>query len=212
MSRLRLHDDRHEVELGPFGAAARGPASQSSGAWNSERGRCLRPGVRSAHELDRACIRPRLVQRDPAGDHLRRDEVVRVGGVLVEADRLRSGRLPEDVVLEDPHAAVSASRAASLPVRSESTCAATTVSDFQALQSWRVRSSGRGPAPSSPRRGGSPSRTGRRRAARSAREAARARGWDETFLDDEKAVSPERLDLLGCERVDQDRGRVLSGS
>ena len=37
------------------------------------------------------------------------------------------------------------SSAASLPVRSESTCAATTVSDFHALQSWRVRSSGSRP-------------------------------------------------------------------
>ena len=92
----------------PSGAAERGPASQSSGAWNSRsRRRRLRPRVRAADELDRAGVRLRLVQRDPARDHLRRDEVVGVRRVLVEADRLRSWRFPENVVLEDPDAAVA---------------------------------------------------------------------------------------------------------
>jgi hypothetical protein len=35
---------------------------------------------------------------------------------------------------------------------------------------------------------------------------------DEPFLDDQEAVVPERLDLLEREFVDQERGRVLSGS
>ena len=35
---------------------------------------------------------------------------------------------------------------------------------------------------------------------------------DEAFLHDKEAVSPERFDLIGRERVDQDRGRVFSGS
>jgi hypothetical protein len=35
---------------------------------------------------------------------------------------------------------------------------------------------------------------------------------DEPFVDDEEAVSPEALDLLGGQRLDQERGLVLSGS
>jgi hypothetical protein len=35
---------------------------------------------------------------------------------------------------------------------------------------------------------------------------------DETLLDDEEAVLPKALDLLGRERVDQERGLVFSGS
>jgi hypothetical protein len=35
---------------------------------------------------------------------------------------------------------------------------------------------------------------------------------NEAFLDDEEAVSLERLDLLAGERFDQERGLVFSGS
>ena len=35
---------------------------------------------------------------------------------------------------------------------------------------------------------------------------------DQPVFHDEEAVSPERFDLIGRERLDQDRGRVLSGS
>ena len=70
-------------------------------------GRRLRPRVRAADELERSGIGLRLVERDPARDHLRRNEIVRVRGVLVEADRLRARRLPEHVVLEDAHPAVA---------------------------------------------------------------------------------------------------------
>ena len=60
----------------------------------------------------------------------------------MEADRLRPGRLPEDVVLEDADTAIPRELRGEPAVRSESTWAATTLSDFHALQSWRVRSSG----------------------------------------------------------------------
>ena len=63
----------------------------------------------------------------------------------MEADRLRSGRLPEDVVLKDANAAIPSELRGKAPVLSESTCAATIESDFHALQSWRVRSSGSRP-------------------------------------------------------------------
>ena len=35
---------------------------------------------------------------------------------------------------------------------------------------------------------------------------------DETLLDDEEAVLPKAFDLLGRERLDQERGLVFSGS
>ena len=83
------------------GFASRTPASQSSGAWNCDRSGGVRPVVRPAHVGDRSGVGLRLVQRHPARHHLRRHQIVGVGAVLVEADRLRPGRLPEHVVLED---------------------------------------------------------------------------------------------------------------
>ncbi len=92
----------------PSGAAARGPASQSSGAWNSVRaggdfGHVCEPRTNSIGPAS-ACVSWSEIQHVIiSGGH----EVVRVGRVLVEADRLRPWRLPEDVVLEDPHAPVA---------------------------------------------------------------------------------------------------------
>ncbi len=101
-------DDRHDLELlalGRSGSCSCKPIVRRVKL--CALGRRLRPRVRAAYELERACVEGGVVERDPARDHLRRYEVVGVRGVLVEADRLGSRRLPEDVVLEDPHAAVA---------------------------------------------------------------------------------------------------------
>ena len=104
----RLDDDRNRVELRALGRSCPRPCEPVVGRVELRpRRRRLRPRVRAADELDRPGVCLRLVERDPARDHLRRDEVVGVRGVLVEPDRLRPRRLPEDVVLENAHAAVA---------------------------------------------------------------------------------------------------------
>src|SRR5439155_12631101 len=63
-----------------------------------------RPPLRPGRVRDRTSLRRGVVQRDPAGDHLRRDEVIEVAPVLMHAERLRTRRLPDAVVLDDPYA------------------------------------------------------------------------------------------------------------
>ena len=88
-------------------------------------------------------------------------------------------------------------------MRSESTCAATTLSAFQALQSWRVRSSGSRPGTQFTSSGPDPGLVlaVEERHVALAKELERALR-DEPLLDDQEAVALECLDLVGCERVD----------
>jgi hypothetical protein len=131
----------------------------------------------------------------------------------VEPDRLRAGRLPEDVVLEDPHAAVAAelrreaSRAlgehlrrddrVGLPRIAELPCSVLGVAarhpvDLVRTDAGLVLADEELQVPL-------------------AEEVEPALRY-EPFLDDEKAVPGERLDLLRGERLGQERGLVLSGS
>ena len=63
-----------------------------------------RPVMRAARVRDRSRLGRRVVERDPAGDHLGWDEVVEIRPVLVHTERLGLRRLPDAVVLQDPHA------------------------------------------------------------------------------------------------------------
>src|SRR5712691_879155 len=62
-----------------------------------------RPPMRAGCVRDRAGLRRGVVERDPARNHLRRKDVVEVASVLVHAERLRTRRLPNAVVLNDPY-------------------------------------------------------------------------------------------------------------
>jgi hypothetical protein len=169
--------------------------------------------MRAEHELERARVGLGLVERDPARDHLRRHEVVGVRGVLVEPDRLRPRRLPEDVVLEDPDTVVTGELGSEatgplgedlrrddivgLPRVAELARAVFRVAAGNpvhlvrpdpglvlAVEQWHVPL---------------------------AEELERPLGH-QPFLDDQEPVPPERVDLLVGERRDQERGRVFSGS
>jgi hypothetical protein len=100
-----LHDDRDELRLDARGCGAADglePVGRSV-KLAAVLGRA-RPAVRARGEGDRARLGRRVVEGDPARDHLRRDDVIEVAPVLVHAERLRPGRLPDAVVLEEPHA------------------------------------------------------------------------------------------------------------
>ena len=105
------------------------------------------------------------------------------------------------------------SEAARRPTGSESTCAATIVSAFQALQSCRVRSSGSRPGTQLTSSGPDAGLVLAVEEAQVAVSQRLERAFrNEPLLDDQEAVAPERVDLLRCESVDQERGRVFSGS
>jgi hypothetical protein len=100
----RPDDDRHELEVLPRGDGAAHGSEPVVG--RVELASVLaRPGppVRAARVRDRPRLGRRVVERDPARDHLRWNEVVQVAAVLVHAERLRARRLPDAVVLVDPH-------------------------------------------------------------------------------------------------------------
>ena len=214
-SAARLHDHGDEVEVGAFGCGRARPGEPVVRRVELRaRRRRFRPRVRAAHELDRPCVRLGLVQRDPARDHLRRHEVVGVRRVLVEADRLRPRRLPEDVVLEDPHAAVAgelrgeASGALGEHLRGDDVVRLPGVAEL-ARSILRV-------AP------GYPVHLVRtdpglvlavEQAARSARGGARARARRRD--PPRRSRKPSRRNASTCSAVnsvDQERGRVFSGS
>ena len=131
----------------------------------------------------------------------------------MEADRLRSRRLPEDVVLENPRAPVTAELRAQAPgalrehLRCDHVVGAPPVADLprailwipagypvdlvrldpglvDALEQWLVALTQQVESP----------------------------GRHEPLLDDEEAVAIERRNLLGREPVDHERGRSLFGS
>ena len=131
--------------------------------------RHLRPAVRAARVLDRAALGARVVERHPAGDHLRRHQVVGERAVLVHAQRARAGRLPEAVVLQHARAAV----AHQLGGDAADPLAQSPAPRSRRRRASRCRSGGCGPrgrarASSSPRRAGCRWRT-RPRTARSKR-------------------------------------------
>jgi hypothetical protein len=169
--------------------------------------------VRAAHVLERAGIRRQIVERDPAGDHLGRHEVVRVRPVLVEADRLRARRLPEDVVLEQPHAAVAGELRGEPPgplrehLCRDHVVGPPAVADLpravlRVAPRHPVHLVGLDPRLVVPVE---------EMEEPFAQHRQRVRGH-EPFLDDQEAVPVERGDLLGRQRLDHDRGRVFSGS
>lgn len=131
----------------------------------------------------------------------------------MEADRLRPGRLPEHVVLEDPDSRVtrelrrqaagpfrqhlSGNDGVGLPRVAKLACAVLGVTAGDPVHLV-------GPDP------------GLVLALEQldvplAQQLEPTLG-DEPLLDDQETVALEGVYLLGCERVDQERGRVLSGS
>jgi hypothetical protein len=131
----------------------------------------------------------------------------------VEADRLRPGWLPEDVVLEDPHARVAGelrgepARALGQHLRRDDGVRLPRVAEL-ARAVLRV-------APGNPvhlvRADPGLVLAVEERDVALAKELQPALG-DEPFLDDQEAVLSEVLDLPRAELVDQERGLVLSGS
>ena len=210
----RLDDDRHDVQLGAFGrGVARGGEPVLRRMELRALRRRLRPEVRAPDVLDRAGVRGRLVQRDPAGQHLRRHEVVGVRRVLMEADRLRPRGLPEDVVLQDPRAAVArelgteAPRALRQHLRGDHVVGSPAVAD---LARPVLGIASRHPVDLVGLDPGLVDALEERLVAL-AQQVERARR-DEALLDDQEAVAVEALDLLVREDVDHDRGRSFSGS
>ena len=131
----------------PSGAALRGRREPVVGRVELRAlGGRLRPQVRAADVLDRPRVGCGLVQRDPAGEHLRPARGSRrtrsPGGSRSPSSRAASrARCPAGSGCRGSAPSCAPSR----PVRSESTWAAITVSARQPLQIWRVRSSGSRP-------------------------------------------------------------------
>jgi hypothetical protein len=131
----------------------------------------------------------------------------------VEADRLRPRRLPEHVVLEDPNTAVAGELCGEAPgpfgehLGRDDVVGLPRVAE---LAGAVVRISSRNPV----HLVGTDAClvfTVEERQVASAEELESALRH-EALLDDEEAVSLERLDLLAGERFDQERGLVFSGS
>jgi hypothetical protein len=131
----------------------------------------------------------------------------------VEADRLRPGRFPEDVVLEEAHAAVAgelrseAARPLGEHLRSDDVVRLPRIAELPGAIL--------GVAPGHPVDLVWPDPrlvlTVEQPLVALPQEPERALG-DEPLLEDQEALAVERVDLLRCEAVDQERGRVLSGS
>ena len=123
-------------------ARPRACSRASRPARGTGRPRRVRPLVRAPDVVDRAACRPRVVERDPAGRHVLRHEPARVGGVLVGEQRLARRRLPDRVVLQEPHARRPGERAANAPLRRDERRRGERASAFQTLHSCRVRRAG----------------------------------------------------------------------
>src|SRR5262245_59361677 len=70
--------------------------------------------MRAPDMLDRALEGLRVIERDPASHHFAGLDPAVIGVVLVEAERLAAGRLPDDIVLADAGAGPPAQLGASL--------------------------------------------------------------------------------------------------
>ena len=194
------HLDRHHVGLDVGRAHLVHPGEPVLGRVERVAGRQLAPEVRAARVVDGAGVGRRLVERHPAGRHVRRLEERHVGRVLVGEQRLARRRLPDHVVLQQPHARLARELGREARV---------------ALGERDVRQ----PAVGLPDVAQLPRAVGRRDARRvvdlvgreaglplvlEARVEALARALDlvvgEPVLDDQEAVAPVLLDLL--------RGRV----
>ena len=131
----------------------------------------------------------------------------------MEPDRLRPGRLPEHVVLEDPHSAIAgklrgqAAGALGEHLRGDDRVGLPGVAELPrpvlGVASGHPVDLVR-PDPGLVLAVEQPQVALSQRLERAFR--------DEPFLDDQEAVAPEGVDLLRCEGVDQERGRVFSGS
>jgi hypothetical protein len=131
----------------------------------------------------------------------------------VEADRLRARRLPEHVVLEDADAAVARK------LRGEPSGAlGENLRRDDGVRLPRVAELARtvlGVAPRDPVhlvRADAGLVLGLEEAEVAVAQSLEPALGHESFLDDQEPVSPKGLDLLGGERVDQERGLVFSGS
>ena len=131
----------------------------------------------------------------------------------MEADRLRAGRLPEDVVLEDPDTAVSgqlrgeSARALGEHLRGDDGVGLPCIAELPRA----VLGVATGYPVHLVRADARLVFTVEESEVAIAEELETALG-DESFRDDQEAVSLERGDLVVLERVDQDRGLDLSGS
>ena len=132
----------------------------------------------------------------------------------MEADRLRPRRLPEDVVLKDAHAAVAhqprgqPSDPLRQHLRGDDGVGLPCVAE---LARPVIRVAARDPVHLVGPDAGLVLAVEEAEVPL-AQEPERG-GWHEAVLDEQEAVPPERLDLLGGERLDHRRaGRVLSGS
>ena len=99
----RRNFDRNELELGPGRHRLARMREPVLGRVERAALRCVRPAMRAAHVVDRAGVCGGVVQRHPAGRHVRRIEVIEVGGVLMAQQRAARRRLPDRVVLRDAH-------------------------------------------------------------------------------------------------------------
>ena len=100
----RRHLDRHHLGLDAGRPHLVHPAEPVLRRVERVARRQRAPGVRAARVVDRAGVGRRLVERHPAGRHVRRLEERHVGRVLMGQQRLARGRLPDHVVLQQPHA------------------------------------------------------------------------------------------------------------
>ena len=131
----------------------------------------------------------------------------------MEADRLRPGRLPEDVVLEDAHAVIAGELRCETarPLR-EHLCRDDRVGLPRIAELARsvFRITARNPVHLVGPNPGLVLALEQREVALA--ETFERAGGDEALLDDQEPVLPECLDLLLRERLDQERGLVFSGS
>jgi hypothetical protein len=170
--------------------------------------------MRAGGVRDRPGLGARVVEGDPAGDHLGRHEVVEVAAVLVHPERLRARRLPDHVVLEDADAvpAHELRGEAAGPLGQDLHCEAAVglpaVADLpRAVVGVAARDPVHVVRPDA----------GLVAAGEQCLEALAQAGdgvrVDEAFLHDEEAVALERLELLGAPAVEAHaRGRRLSVS
>ncbi len=171
----RLHHHRHPLDLGPLGRCLVERREPVVGRVEAAAvGRRLRPQVRAAHVLDRAALGEGLVERDPAGDHLRQARGSRrrsrPGACRATSCRAASrGSCPGACACRDSRrgARRCGRWSRSGPARRRGRRSASR------CRSAASRRRGRGPASSSPRRGRCRWRSRRRRARRSARAGSR---------------------------------------